>query len=183
MKEDKSELDKLGDAVDQVLAPEQAMKWGVRVLVAIITLGALFGVGRVVWHMVGKVDKAVDEVEAEDRRNEEAAEAATLTHDWFVLKKDAIDAATIEVRTRIDALVGHHKVAANRGMLTFKGKEDRTEAVRLRGLIADAQRRRLGLIRDYNQKATMVDASVLGDLPKHIEVAEVPAAAAQTEAE
>jgi hypothetical protein len=171
MKDDKSELDKLEETVDQVLAPERAMRWLVRIIVLMIVIGACFGVGRVVWHMIAKVDKAVDEVEAEETK---AAEQSTLTHDWFVLKKDAIDGATIEVRSRMEALTGHNQVAANLGMLDFKGKEDRREAVRLQGLIADAQKTRLALIRDYNEKATRVQVSVMGELPKHIEVTGVP---------
>ena len=175
MKDEQSELDKLEAEVDKVLSPERAMRWGVRILVAIITLGAIYGVGRVVWHMVGKVDKAVDEVEQQEqdeaKRAAEAAEVRSLNHNWFVLKNDEISAASIEVQSAVDALARHRVLAANRGLLDFKGKEDKQEEVRLQGVVAAAQTKRLNLIRDYNAKALKVEASMLGDLPAHFEVA------------
>jgi len=173
----KDELDKIEETVDKVLSPERAMRWMVRIVVLVIILGVCFVLGRVAMHMLGKVDTAVQEVEKQDQEEAAAAEAASLDYNWFVLKKDAIDAATIEVRKRMEALAGHNTVAANRGMLAFKGKEDRREAVRLQGRIAEAQSARLTLIRNYNETAARVTPAVLGELPKHIEVAELLAPA------
>lgn len=171
MKDEKTDLDKLEEHVDKVLSPERAMRWMVRIIVLIVVLGVAAVLGRVAWHMIAKVDKAVDEVE---QQQQDAEVRATLNHNWFVLKKDAIDAATVEVRACIGALARHQdEVRSRSGTFSISRKEDREESARLNRAIVEAQRRRLALLRDYNEKAATVNSSVLGDLPAHFEVAEV----------
>jgi hypothetical protein len=167
MKDEKSELDKLEEQVDKVLSPERAMRWMVRIVVLAVILAVVFVLGKVAFHMIGKVDKAVEEVEAQEVQ---AAERATLKHDWFVLKKDAIDASALEIKAAHAELARHLADVKTR----FVSREsDRRGTAQLNAKIANAQVKRLDLIRDYNAKATRVEASVLGDLPKHIAVAEL----------
>lgn len=168
-------MDELEDQIDKVLAPDRAMRWMVRLIVLIVIVGAASIMLRVAWHMVGKVDQAVDEVEAEEveavrareAREAQEAEQAALNHNWFILKKDAVDAAALEVRAAHEALARHQIEADSR---IFSRESDRLESTRLSGAITTAQRNRINLIRDYNDKATRVAAAVLGDLPLHIEV-------------
>lgn len=168
-----NDLDRLETHIDRVLSPERAMRWMVRIVVLVIILGVCFVLGRVAWHMLGKVDKAVQAVEKQDFESTQAAEASKLDHNWFVLRKDAIDASSIEVSTYIDDLARHYEIVANRSMFSFKGKEDNREAVRLKQVIAAAQLRRLDLIRDYNAMAARVPIQIIGDLPDHIDVVEI----------
>ena len=161
-------MDELEDTIDKVLAPERAIRWLVRIIILIVVIGASAIVLRVVWHMTMKVDKAVDEVEAE-------AEAETLTQSWFVLKKDAVDAATLEVKAARYALGRHQEEVATRsGAFSVSHKSDRDESARLNNAITTAQSRRLVLIREYNEKAVSATTQVIASLPKHIDVAEVP---------
>ena len=163
----KDELDKIEATVDQVLAPERALRWLVRIVVLMVTIGAVVVVGKALWHMNTKVDQAVQEVEQQETH---AAEQATLTHDWFVLKKDAIDACGLEIKAAREALARQTADASSR---MISRESDRKETARLNSAVTDAQRNRLSLIRDYNEKATRVNVVVLGDLPKHIEVVEL----------
>jgi hypothetical protein len=171
----KDELDKIEETVDKVLAPERAIRWGVRGVMFMVVFGALFVVGKALWHMNTKVDRAVQEVEAQEAAEAEAAaqaaEAAAIDHGWFVVKKDAIDACALEVKAARDSLARHQADADKR----FVSREsDRQETARLNQAVTNAQVRRLNLIRDYNEKATRVTPTILGDLPAHIEVAELP---------
>lgn len=163
----KDELKSFENAVDTVLAPDRAVRWMVRIIVAIVIFGAGAVVLRIAWHMVGKVDQAVVEMETQE-------EVSALTHNSFVIKKDAIDACGLEIKAAREALARHLIDVDSR----FISREsDRIETSRLNSAITSAQQTRLDLIRDYNERATRVAVTMLGDLPKHIDVIELPAPA------
>jgi len=156
------EIDKIEETVDKVLSPERAFKWMVRIIVLIVVIGASAIVMRVAWHMTVKVDRAVDEIEAEQTPSS-----------WFILKKDAIDASDLEIQAFRDALARHQaEVAERSGTFSVSHKSDRTESARLNRAIATAQNTRVALIREYNGRAVSAESSVLLGLPRHVELIE-----------
>jgi multidrug efflux pump subunit AcrB len=150
----KMPLDDIENAVDKVASPERVTKWIVRIVLLFVLVGTAFTVGRLCFHWLDKVD------------------AATIDRSWFTTQYESIQATELEIKAAHDALARHEaEVASRSGTFSISRSEDRVESRRLNQVILDVQRKRLGLVRDYNARAAEVsDQGFLAGLPGHIDL-------------
>lgn len=94
-------------------------------------------------------------------------EATSRDHTWFISSLEQIKSLEIQITETKTALDTHKKEVETRWV---SRSDDRVETQRLTHSLLALTERRADLIRNYNSAAEMTEASVLGDLPKKVEL-------------
>ena len=145
-------VDDIEGAVSAITDPERVTRILARTFILMLTMAVGMAALKIAFHYTNKVD------------------LITLDHDYFVAKRNEIEAASAEIAAVREALARHTSdVETRRSWFSITRQSDLDETKRLNEEILRLQTRRARLIGEYNTAASLVESEILGSLPCKIQ--------------